>query len=318
MLGKIGISASGAQAGRVYAIVEHENGALFISDDYGDTWRRGSEDRNLRTRAWYYHHIYADPNDADVVWILNVTLWQLDRRRQDVRERPRPARRHARLLDRPARTRNRIILGDDGGAEVRFTGGASWSTIFNQPTAEFYHVTVDNREPYRVYGAQQDNTTMSVPSRSNTGLISTSEWYVIGGGESGYIAVKPDDPDIVFAGSYGGLLTRYDAKSRLAKSITVWPEMMLGSAASEMKYRFQWTSPTVFSPHDPNVLYHGGNHVFRTTNEGHSWERISPRPDARRRGDDGSPPAGRSRRTTPAPRPTRRSSPSPNRRSSRG
>ncbi|HEX5166290.1 MAG TPA: glycosyl hydrolase [Thermomicrobiales bacterium] len=275
VLGKIGVAASGAQAGRVYAIVEHENGALFRSDDWGDTWTRGSEDRNLRTRAWYYHHIYADPNDADVVWILNVQLWKsIDGGRNFTAVPVQHGDTHDFWIDPD--DSNRIILGDDGGAEVSFTGGTSWSTIFNQPTAEFYHVTVDSREPYRVYGAQQDNTTMSVPSRSNYGFISTSEWYPIGGGESGYVAVKPDDPDLVFAGSYGGLLTRYDARTRLAKAITIWPEMMLGSAASEMKYRFQWTSPTVFSPHDPNVLYHGGNHVFRTTNQGHSWDRISP------------------------------------------
>ncbi|MGH9176507.1 MAG: WD40/YVTN/BNR-like repeat-containing protein, partial [Vicinamibacterales bacterium] len=275
VLGKIGVAASGAQAGRVYAIVEHENGALFRSDDWGDTWTRGSEDRNLRTRAWYYHHIYADPNDADVVWILNVSMWKsIDGGRNFAIAPVQHGDTHDLWID--PEDSNRMILGDDGGAEVSFTGGTSWSTIFNQPTAEFYHVTVDSREPYRVYGAQQDNTTMSVPSRSNAGFITTSEWYPIGGGESGYVAVKPDNPDLVFAGSYGGLLTRYDARTRLAKSITIWPEMTLGSAAAEMKYRFQWTSPTVFSPHDPNVLYHGGNHVFRTTNEGHSWERISP------------------------------------------
>ncbi|MDQ3549194.1 MAG: glycosyl hydrolase, partial [Chloroflexota bacterium] len=209
VLGKIGVAASGAQAGRVYAIVEHENGALFRSDDWGDTWTRGSEDRNLRTRAWYYHHIYADPNDADVVWILNVSVWKsIDGGKNFAMVPVQHGDTHDLWID-PADS-DRIILGDDGGAEVSFTGGTSWSTIFNQPTAEFYHVTVDNREPYRVYGAQQDNTTMSVPSRSNSGFITTSEWFPIGGGESGYIAVKPDNPDIVFAGSYGGLLTRYD------------------------------------------------------------------------------------------------------------
>ena len=151
VLGKIGISASGAQAGRVYAIVEHENGALFVSDDWGDTWRRGSEDRNLRTRAWYYHHIYADPNDADVVWILNVNLWKsIDGGKSFTNVPVQHGDTHDFWID--PEDSDRIILGDDGGAEVSFTGGTSWSTIFNQPTAEFYHVTVDSREPYRVYG----------------------------------------------------------------------------------------------------------------------------------------------------------------------
>jgi photosystem II stability/assembly factor-like uncharacterized protein len=273
--GKIGIAASGGKAGRVYAIVEHENGALFRSDDFGATWTRGSEDRNLRTRAWYYHHICADPQDADTVWIMNVSLWKSIDSGKSFQEVPvHHGDTHDMWID--PKDPQRMILGDDGGAEVSFTGGAGWSTILNQPTAEFYHVTTDSRIPYRVYGAQQDNTTMSVPSRSNTGFITTPEWYTIGGGESGYIAVKPDDPDIVFAGSYGGLLTRYDASTRLAKAVNVWPEMTLGSADKEMRFRFQWTSPTVFSPHDPNTLYHGGNHVFRSTNQGQSWDQISP------------------------------------------
>jgi len=272
--GKIGISASAAKAGRVYAIVEHEQGALYRSDDYGTTWTKGSDDRNLRTRAWYYHHIYADPQDADTVYVLNVGFWKsIDAGKSFSQIPVQHGDTHALWID-PS-DNQRMIMGDDGGAEVSTTGGAGWTTIFNQPTAEFYHVVVDNQVPYRVYGAQQDNTTMSVPSRSVSGFITTPEWYPIGGGESGYIAVKPDDHTIVYAGSYGGLLTRFDAKSRLARAVSVWPEMTLGSATSEMHFRFNWTSPTVFSPHDPNVLYTGGNHVFRTTNEGQSWEKIS-------------------------------------------
>ena len=274
VLGKVGIAASAAQAGRVYAIVEHEQGALYRSDDHGTTWTKGSDDRNLRTRAWYYHHIYADPQDADTVYVLNVGFWKSIDAGKSFGEIPvQHGDTHALWID-PA-DNQRVIMGDDGGAEVSTTGGAGWTTIFNQPTAEFYHVVADNRVPYRIYGAQQDNTTMSVPSRSVSGFITTSEWYIVGGGESGYIAIKPDDDDIVFAGSYGGLLTRFDAKSRLARAVSVWPEMTLGSPTSEMHFRFNWTSPTVFSPHDPNVLYTGGNHVFRSTNEGQSWETIS-------------------------------------------
>ncbi|HBY46691.1 MAG TPA: glycosyl hydrolase, partial [Chloroflexi bacterium] len=253
-----GIAASAAQAGRVYAIVEHEQGALYRSDDHGTTWTKGSDDRNLRTRAWYYHHIYADPQDADTVYVLNVGFWKSIDAGKSFGEIPvQHGDTHALWID-PA-DNQRVIMGDDGGAEVSTTGGAGWTTIFNQPTAEFYHVVADNRVPYRIYGAQQDNTTMSVPSRSVSGFITTSEWYIVGGGESGYIAIKPDDDDIVFAGSYGGLLTRFDAKSRLARAVSVWPEMTLGSPTSEMHFRFNWTSPTVFSPHDPNVLYTGGN-----------------------------------------------------------
>ncbi|CAN5605923.1 hypothetical protein BH23CHL2_BH23CHL2_26390 [soil metagenome] len=275
VIGKIGVSASGAKAGRVYAIVEAEDGAVFRSDDYGATWTRGSEDRNLRQRAWYYHHIYADPNDPDTVYVLNVNMWRsIDGGKTFESIAVQHGDTHDLWID-PADS-NRMILGDDGGAEVSFNYGVGWSTIENQPTAEFYHVTVDNAVPYRVYGAQQDNTTMSVPSRSNTGAITRPEYYEIGGGESGYIAVKPDDPDIIYAGSYGGLLTEYNARTRLVKPVNVWPEMTLGSAGAEMRWRFQWTSPTVFSPHDPNVLYHGGNVIFRSNNGGHSWKQISP------------------------------------------
>lgn len=275
IIGKIGITASGAREGRVYAIVEAEDGAVFKSDDYGDTWTRGSEDRNLRQRAWYYHHIYADPNDPDTVWVLNVNLWRsIDGGKTFESVSVHHGDTHDLWIDPD--DSQRILLGDDGGAQVSFTGGTAWSNNYNQATAEFYHVTVDNQIPYRVYGAQQDNTTMSVPSRSNYGAITEIEWYPIGGGESGYIAVNPDNPDIVYAGSYGGLLTRYDASTRLAKAVNVWPEMTLGSPSEAMKYRFQWTSPTVFSPHDTKKLYHGGNHVFLTENEGTSWKELSP------------------------------------------
>lgn len=291
VLGKIGVAASGAKAGRVWAIVEAEDGAVFRSDDYGDTWTRGSEDRNLRQRAWYYHHIYADPNDADTVWVLNVENWKSIDGGKTFGKVPGPhGDNHDLWIDR--NNSNRMILGHDGGACVSYNGGNAWSNTYNQPTAEFYHVVVDTQTPYRVYGAQQDNTTMSVISRSISGAITTQEWYPIGGGESGYIAVRPDNHNIVFAGSYGGNLTRYDHSTGFLKAINVWPEMTLGSADAEMHFRFQWTSPTVLSPHDPNILYTGGNHVFKSTNEGQSWQMISPdltRADPETLGPSGGP-----------------------------
>ena len=274
-LGKIGVSASGAKAGRVWAIIEAEDGAVFRSDDYGETWQRGSEDRNLRQRAWYYHHIYADPQDEDTVWVLNVEFWKSVDGGKTFGKVPGPhGDNHDLWIDK--NDAKRMILGHDGGGCISYNAGLAWSTIYNQSTAEFYHVVTDTQTPYRVYGAQQDNTTMSVISRSVAGVITTQEWYPIGGGESGYIAVRPDNHNIVFAGSYGGNLTRYDHATGFQKAINVWPEMTLGSPAGEMQFRFQWTSPTVLSPHDPDVLYHGGNHVFKSTDEGQSWQQISP------------------------------------------
>ncbi|MBV9577569.1 MAG: glycosyl hydrolase [Chloroflexi bacterium] len=275
VLGKIGVCVSAAQRDRVYAIVEAEDGAVFRSDDGGETWDRLSDKRELRQRAWYYHHVIADPRDADTVWVLNVETWRSIDGGQTFTQFAIPHGDNHDLWIDPADTR-RMIEGNDGGALVTFNGGASWSSIYNQPTAEMYHVTADTRTPYRLHGAQQDNTTISVPSRSPLVAITHAEYWEIGGGESGYIAVRPDRPDIIFAGSYLGFLTRYDHATGQARGIDVWPEEMLGSGAKDARYRFQWTFPTLLSPHDPNVLYVTGNVVFRSTDEGANWQPISP------------------------------------------
>ncbi|MGZ3627323.1 MAG: WD40/YVTN/BNR-like repeat-containing protein [Ktedonobacteraceae bacterium] len=275
ILGKIGLAVSPAKENRVWAIIDAEDGAIFLSDDGGENWERRSEDRNLRARPWYYQHMYADPQDPETIWVLNVQAWKSVDGGRTFFEVYIPHGDHHDLWIDPQNPQ-RLIQGNDGGACISFNGGNSWSTIYNQPTAEFYHVTTDNQVPYRVYAAQQDNTTISLPSRSNLAGISQSDSYEVGGGESGYIAVRPDNPNIVFAGNYHGYLTRYDHYSRQERNITVWPEAATGWGAKDVKYRFQWTFPTVLSPHDPNVLYVAGNHVFRSTNEGSSWEIISP------------------------------------------
>jgi len=275
VLGKIGVSVSGAQSDRVYAIVEADDGAVFRSDDGGETWDRLSDDRNLRQRAWYYHHVIADPRDPETVWVLSMETWKSNDGGQTFVEFPIPHGDNHDLWIDPNDTR-RMIEGNDGGATITFNGGATWSSLYNQPTAELYHVTTDSRTPYRLHGAQQDNTTISVPSRSPLIAITNSEAWDIGGGESGYIAVRPDDPNIIFAGSYLGFLTRYDHRTGQAASIEVWPEEVLGAGAKDAKYRFQWTFPTLLSPHDSNVLYVTGNHVFRSIDEGASWEVVSP------------------------------------------
>jgi photosystem II stability/assembly factor-like uncharacterized protein len=275
LLGKIGVCVSAAQRDRVYAIVEAEDGAVFRSDDGGETWDRLSEIRDLRQRAWYYHHIVADPRDPETVWVLNTETWRSSDGGQTFNEFPVPHGDNHDLWIDPRDTQ-RMIQGNDGGALVTYNGGATWSSIYNQPTAEMYHVTTDSRTPYRLHGAQQDNTTISVPARSPLIAITNSEYWEIGGGESGYVAVRPDKPDIIFAGSYLGYLTRYDHATGQIRNIEVWPEDMLGSGARDAKYRFQWTFPTILSPHDPNVLFATGNHVFRSTDEGSTWESISP------------------------------------------
>ncbi|HEX3721887.1 MAG TPA: glycosyl hydrolase [Nitrolancea sp.] len=275
VLGKIGISASAAQPGRVYAVVEAEDGAVFRSDDYGETWQRGSEDRNLRQRAWYYHHIIADPTDPDTVWLLNVEAWKSTDAGRTFEVVAIPHGDNHDLWIDP-KNPLRMIEGNDGGGLVSFNGGQSWSDIYNQPTAEFYHVSTDMQTPYRIYGAQQDNTTMTVLSRSSIGAITRADDFAVGGGESGYIQVDPRDPNIIYAGSYGGFLTCYNHSTGEHRMINVWPENTIGSGAEDARYRFQWTYPIVMSPHNPDVIYVTSQFVHRTTNGGSSWEILSP------------------------------------------
>ncbi len=281
VLGKIGIAASPAQRDRVYAIVEAEDGALFRSDDGGTSWQRLSEQNDLRWRAWYYQHIVADPKDPDTVWIMNGNLWKsIDGGKSFSNVAVPHGDNHDLWID-PNDTQ-RMIEGDDGGAIVTFNGGLSWSSVLNQPTAQLYHVTTDNQLPYRLYGSQQDNSAISVPSMSVTGAINMTEWMEPGGGESGYIAVKPTDHNIIVGGGIGsgegdGRLIRYDHRTGQHQNITAWPvETGMGEGANEMRYRFQWTFPIQYSPHDPDTLYVTSNHVHRSTNEGMSWEVISP------------------------------------------
>jgi photosystem II stability/assembly factor-like uncharacterized protein len=281
VLGRIGLATTAAKPGRVWAIVEAEDGALFRSDDYGDTWQRVSDKGDLRWRAWYFHHLCADPQDADTLWVLNLKLWKSIDGGQTFTEVPTPHGDHHDHWIDPTDPR-RMINGNDGGACVSFDGGRTWSTQFNQPTAQMYHVTVDTRFPYRVYGSQQDNTAICLPSVSVNGAITPAEWYEPGGGESGYIAVKPDDPDIVIGGAIGsgegnGRLIRYNHRTGEQRNITIWPEELgMAEGARDLKYRFQWTFPIEFSPHDPHTLYVTSNVVHRSRDLGRSWEVISP------------------------------------------
>ncbi len=273
--GRIGVTVSPANPNRVWAIIEAQEGGVFRSDDAGKTWRKTNDERKLRQRAWYYTHILADPKNAESVYVLNVGFFRsLDGGKTFNLIRVPHGDNHDLWI--APEDPQRMIEGNDGGANVSFDGGASWSTIYNQPTAQFYHVITDDRFPYYVYGAQQDNSTVAIASRTRGPGIDPTDWYDVGGCESGYIAPRPRDPDVVFAGCYGGYLSRYDHRTGERRTITVWPENPMGWGAEGMKYRFQWTFPIVSSPHDPDTLYAAGNVLFKTTNEGQSWQTISP------------------------------------------
>ncbi len=273
--GRIGVAVSPANPQRVWAVIEAKEGGLFRSDDGGATWTRTSDNPELRQRPWYYMHLFADPADAETVYVLNLGMWKSTDGGHTFIEIPTPHGDNHDLWIDP-KNPQRMIEANDGGACVTLDGGVTWTSIYNQPTAQLYHVTTDNQFPYRIYGAQQDNSTISIPSYSDRGAISEDDTWPVGGGESGYIAIRPDNPNIIFAGSYASRMTRYDHNSKQSVDITVWPEDPIGYGAEAMKYRFQWTFPIAISPHDPDVLYTTGNHVFRSTTGGQQFEVISP------------------------------------------
>ena len=272
--GKVGVVV-GADSDRVYALIQAQEGGLYRSDNGGQKWELINPNRALIQRAWYYMHIFADPKNAETIYILNVQFFKsTDGGHTFNKIRPPHGDNHALWID-PANTR-RMISGDDGGATVTLDGGKTWTAQLNQPTAQFYHVITDNRFPYYVYGAQQDNSTIAIASRGESGRIDRPDWYPVGGGESGYIAPYPPDPNIVYAAGYEGELTRFDKRTGQLKQVSPWPEVTDGEGAANLKHRFQWTAPVYISPHDPNVLYHGGERLFKTSDGGMHWDAISP------------------------------------------
>jgi photosystem II stability/assembly factor-like uncharacterized protein len=275
ILGRIGVSVSGGDSEMVYALIEAKDGGLYRSSDGGATWMLVNHDDRFRQRAWYFTHVFADPVNSETVYILNTGLFRSTDGGKDFKLIPAPHGDHHALWIDPADPA-RMINGNDGGANISQDGGKTWSTQYNQPTAQFYHVATDNRFPYWVYGAQQDNTTVGIASRTSHGVIDQQDWTTVGGGESGYVAPDPRDSNIVYVDGYGGDLTRYDRHTEQFQEISPYPMDNNGIAAADMKYRFQWTEPVIFSPHDPNVLYMAGNVLFKTTDRGHSWTIISP------------------------------------------
>lgn len=276
-LGKIGLSVSPVNSNRVFAIVEAKEGGLFRSDDAGENWQRVSNNPQILQRPWYYHRVYADSQNADTVYVLNVGFHKSSDGGKTFQNISTPHSDNHDLWIAPDNS-NRMIEGNDGGANVSTDGGKNW-TEQDQPTAQFYRVAVDNDFPYNIYGAQQDNSTVKIPSRTADFAITEQHWYDVGGGESGWIAAHPRNSDIVFAGSYGGYLTRYDHKSKQLRTVNVYPDNPMGAGAESMKYRFQWNYPILFSPFEragKPALYAAGNMLFRSLDEGQSWQALSP------------------------------------------
>ncbi len=269
IMGKIGVSVSPVDDSRVYAIIENANGGVFVSDDAGATWTKTNDERKLRQRAFYYTRIYADPQKKDVVYVLNTAMYKSTDggKKFDTRIRTQHGDNHD-LWIAPSDAK-RMIEGNDGGANVSVDGGQSW-TSEDYPTAQIYHISTTTDKPYHICGAQQDNGTFCVP------VDRPQDWYSVAGGESGYIAPDPNNPDITFGGSYGGYLQRYNRVTHESRMVNPWPDNPMGYSSEDIAERFQWTFPIVFSHVDPNVMYVGSQHVWRTDNQGQSWERISP------------------------------------------
>lgn len=277
MVGKVGVTVSPANPDRVWALIEAEPaGGVYRSDNAGKTWKRINQENKLRQRAWYYTHMVADPQDANTVYALNTSLYRSVDAGKTYTNIPVP---HGDIHDLWINPDNPAIMAvaNDGGAQITLNAGKSWSTYHNQPTAELYGVVVDNGFPYRLYGAQQDNTTISVPAwASNNTLHPKQLWYSVGGCETGPVALHPDFPEVIYAGCYGGAMDRYDLPQDQVQNIMAYPQLQLGEAAKNMKYRFQWVSPMAVSPHNREQVYHGSQHVHRSNDGGKTFEVISP------------------------------------------
>ncbi len=290
LLGKIGVAVSPANSNRLYALIENAKGGLFSSNDAGETWRLVNDDKNLWQRPWYYMNLQADPKNVDGVIILNVNAFKSTDGGKTIRNiRVHHGDTHDVWIN-PNNPEN-FIIADDGGAEVTYNDGVTFSDI-DIPTSQFYHVHVDNDFPYNLYGSQQDNSTVRIASRTNGYSIGVRDWYPVAGGESGYIAIDPKNSKITYGGSYDGYLTKQNAENGQEQNIMVYPENNMGHTSAEKKFRFQWTYPIIFSPHDNTRLYCTSQYVHVTHDEGHSWEIISPdltRNDPKTTGATGGP-----------------------------
>ena len=272
--GITGITVAPSNTDKIYAIIENKDGGLFVSTDAGETWTLQSSDNSIRQRAWYYSKIFVDPKNENSVYALNVNFLKSVDGGKTFKNINTPHGDHHDLWIDPEDGR-RMIIADDGGAQISFDGGENFSTYLNQPTAQFYRVSTDNHYPYRILGAQQDNSTVRILSQSDGGQITQDDWQNTAGAESGYVVADPLNPDVVYGGNYSGYLSRLDHKTGENRAVSVWPDDPLGGGADVSKYRFQWNFPIFFSPHNPKKLYAGGNLLFATENEGASWTALS-------------------------------------------
>lgn len=273
--GIVGVAVAPSNTDKIYCILENEKGGLYSSSDGGETWALQSSDNNIRQRAWYYSKVFVDPRNENKVYCPNVNFMISTDGGKTFRGFNTPHGDHHDLWIDPEDA-NRMIVADDGGAQISFDGANNWSTYMNQPTAQFYRVSTDNSFPYRILGAQQDNSTIRIKSRTYGNAVTEQDWQVTAGAESGYVVADPLNPDVVYGGNYGGYLSRLDHKTGENRAISVWPDNPMGAGADAQKFRFQWNFPVFFSPHNPKKLYTAGNALFATENEGANWEQLSP------------------------------------------
>lgn len=288
-MGKASIDVSRANPDIIYANIEASKGGVYKSVDAGKSWKLVCGDRVTQARSWYYMEIYADPQDENIVYVMNAPFLKSIDGGKSFKPIRNPHGDQHDLWINPDNNQN-MVNSNDGGANITFNGGTSWSAQDNQMTAQFYRVITDNQFPYRVYAGQQDNSSVSIASRTNGSGISNKDWTRSAGGESAFLTFDENNPSKVYGGSYQGNMSMYDVETGITKDVMAYPVLGLGSIAKNMKYRFNWNSPIVTSPQDPSVMYHASNHVLRTNDGGISWTEISP--DLTRNNKDKQGPGG--------------------------
>ena len=274
VLGRINIAPT-SDPMRVYAMIEAAKGGLYRTDDGGKTWALINDKNDYRQRAWYFNGVFADPKTPSTVYVLNTRAYKSTDAGKTFKALKTPHGDNHELWIDPSNP-TRIINSNDGGADISVDGATTWTSVQNQPTAQFYHIAADNDFPFHILGAQQDNSTIEIATAGRSGGVGIEDWWDVGGGESGYVVPDPGDSNIVYASGYGAEITRYDHRTGEKRQITPWPRNTMGWAPKDLKYRFQWTAPILLSAHAPHALYFAAQVLFRSTDQGQSWTVISP------------------------------------------